>query len=537
MDSLDNKTAENTGLISLECKLRASVALTEGDRRSAILHQTQSLGASKRQKYAQPSRKSCDLDELIEGVINSGINKQIPFKTTSPITKIHHDGFTDLCKRCDELPIEWTVLQIAKEYNPMATGMVHEELIHEPAPIWLTVFACSDPCEGTPFEPILIPLDPPGEKPDAKYPNYFEHIAAIPGEVRNAISNHDSDSQANRLEMVEQLINAAVVRTREWLGPWSNLLVGKFRSPTDQKLEGEIYNQIEEFCVHNRINRTNQRLISVVARRLDLLDDFQLFELCCSEQLGLDDALVEALYDLLTELREEKVPDKREERLNCYPVLLIIDELLDSMPWEMVHPTGEFSRFSSFWTMSELYRAHAARIKYGYFMLSAKRCFAFINPDKNLEKMSARLQVFYMEWFPDFELLIDQPPNEAEFGDVLNNSDVLIYNGHGSGLQFMNGETLLQRDINCVTFLFGCDSVRLYPNGLFTEMTGTHLYYSAAHCPTVIGALWVLTDLFTDIYSMLLVGNWIPSTNPAYAKQNVSALDTAAFKAGKLRTY
>ena len=111
------------------------------------------------------------------------------------------------------------------------------------------------------------------------------------------------------------------------------------------------------------------------------------------------------------------------------------------------------------------------------------------------------------------------------------------YNGHGSGLQFMNGETMLQRDINCVTFLFGCDSVRLYSNGLFTEMTGTHMYYNAAHCPTVIGALWVLTDLFTDIYSMLLVGNWIPSTNPAYAKQNIASLDTVAFKAGKWRKY
>uniref|UniRef100_A0A182SNQ3 separase n=1 Tax=Anopheles maculatus TaxID=74869 RepID=A0A182SNQ3_9DIPT len=536
MDSLDAKTTENTGLISLECKLRASLALADGDKRNAILHQTRSLGASKRQKYSPTSRTSCDLEELIEKVIKCGINQKTSAQQQS--TTNHHDGFSDLCKRCDELPNEWTVIQIAKEYNPMATGMMHEELLREPAAIWLTVFAGSDPCEGTPFEPILIPLDPPAEKADAKYPNYFQHIAAIAFEVRNAIANHDSaaassDSQANRLEIVEQLISSTVERTREWLGPWSNLLVGKFRSPTDQKLENEIYSRIEEFCVHNRINRTGQRLVSLVARRLDLLTDLQLFALCCSDQLDLNDSTVEALYDLLTDLREQKFQDTKEERLNCYPVVLIIDELLDSMPWEMIHPTGEFSRFSSFWTLSELYRAHAPRIKNGYFTLSAKRCFGIINPDKNLEKMSARLQLFYREWYPDFELLIDQAPKENEFGEVLNSADVLIYNGHGSGLQFMNGEALLQHDINCVTFLFGCDSVRLYSNGLFTEMTGTHMYYNAAHCPTVIGALWVLTDLFTDIYSMLLVGNWIPSTNPAYAKQTISTLDTMAFKAGK----
>ncbi|XP_052890883.1 separin isoform X2 [Anopheles moucheti] len=527
MDNLASTPAENTGLISLEYKLRAAVALNKGDKRSAILYQTLSLGASKRQKYSAASRQKCGLEELIGKVIRSEPNKQT---SASP----NRDDFADLCTRCDELPTEWTVIQIAKEYTPMATSLTHEELLHEPTSICLTVFRCSDPCEGTPFEPILIRLDTPIDKPTAKYPNYFEHVASIPHEIRNAIANHESFSnQANSLEVVEQLITSAVQRTCEWLGPWSNLLVGKFRSASDQKLEGNIFNQIEEFCVHNRINRTRQRLISLIARRLDLLDDFQLFELCCSEQLDLEDTKAEALYTLLADMKQQKFPEKKEERLNCYPVLLIIDELLDGLPWEMVHPTGEFSRFSNFWTLSELYRAHATRIKNGYFMLSAKQCYTIINPDKNLSKMSARLQIFYKKWYPGFELLIDQAPKECEFSEALHKSDVLIYNGHGSGLQFMNGETLLQCDVNCVTFLFGCESVRLYSNGLFTEMTGTHMYYNAAHCPTVIGALWVLTDMFTDIYSMLLVGNWIPTTNPIYAKQNISSLDTMALTAGR----
>uniref|UniRef100_A0A182M7X7 Separase n=1 Tax=Anopheles culicifacies TaxID=139723 RepID=A0A182M7X7_9DIPT len=532
MDNPASTPTENTGLMSLEYKLRAAVAQNEGDKQSAILYQTLSLGATKRQKYSLASRQKRNLEELIRKIINNETSKQT---SESPTNR---DDFTKLCTQCDELPPEWTVIQIAKAYTPMATCLTHEQLLREPTSIWLTVFRCSDPCEGTPFEPILIPLDPPTDKPTAIYPNYFEHIASIPSEVRNAIANHEStasstDNQANRLEIVEELISSAVQRTCEWLGPWSNLLVGKFRSPIEQKLENEIFNQIEEFSVHHRINRTAQRLVSLVARRLDLLDDFQLFELCCSEQLDLDDATVEALYTLLAEMKLQKFQDKKEEQLNCYPVLLIIDELLDSLPWEMLHPTGEFSRFSNFGTLSELYRTHAKRIKDGYLKISAKQCYTIINPDKNLEKMSARLQMFYKEWYPDFELLIDKAPEESEFSEMLHSSDVLIYNGHGSGLQFMNGETLLQRDINCVTFLFGCDSVRLHSNGLFTEMTGTHMYYNAAHCPTVIGALWVLTDLFTDIYSMLLVGNWIPSTNPIYSKHNICSLDTLAFKAGK----
>nr|XP_040226259.2 uncharacterized protein LOC120951549 [Anopheles coluzzii] len=530
-DKLSAPSTENTGLLGWEYKLRATVALDEGNTRNAILYQTKSLGASKQQKYSQASRQCGDLEDLIRKVIKGGANKGQPPSTT-PI------DYDDLCKRCNELPNEWTVIQIAKEYTPLATTMVHEELLRESTPIWLTVFRCSDPCEGAPFEPILIPLDAPASRPGAKYPNYFEHITSIPAEVRNGIVSTNesaaaSETLADRLEAVEQQISSAVQRTIEWLGPWANLFVGKFRSPKDQKLESEIYNAIEEFCVHNRISRSGQRLVSLVARRLDLLDEYQLFELCACEQLDLEDAKVDALYTLLVSLKRTKFREAKDERLNCYPVVLIVDELLDVMPWEMVHPTAEVCRFASLSTLSELYRAHAKRIRNGYFTLAAKKCFTIINPDKNLDKMSARLQMYYKEWYPDFELLIDQPPKESEFGDVLNTSDVLIYNGHGSGLQFMNGETMLQRDINCVTFLFGCDSVRLYSNGLFTEMTGTHMYYNAAHCPTVIGALWVLTDLFTDIYSMLLVGNWIPSTNPAYAKQNIASLDTVAFKAGK----
>uniref|UniRef100_A0A182JTM2 Separase n=1 Tax=Anopheles christyi TaxID=43041 RepID=A0A182JTM2_9DIPT len=530
VDKLSDPSTENTGLLSLEYKLRATVALDEGNTRSAILYQTKSLGASKQQKYSQTSRQCNDLEELVQKVINADTNKK-----QSPTTL--SNDYDDLCKRCNELPSEWTVIQIAKEYTPLATSLVHEELLTESTPVWLTVFRCSDPCEGAPFEPILIPLDVPVSKEDEKFPNFFEHITSIPVATRNGIgatTEATSESQAERLEAVEQLISSAVQRTIEWLGPWSNLFVGKFRSPADQKLESEIYNQIEEFCVHNRIGRKGQRIVSLVARRLDLLDEFQLFELCACEQLDLDDAKVEALYTLLVNLRQTKFKERKEERLNCYPVMLIVDELLDGMPWEMVHPSGEFCRFANFSSLSELYRAHAKRIKNGYFTLSAKQCFTIINPDKDLEKMSARLQMFYKELYPNFELLVDEPPKESEFAEVLNTSDVVIYNGHGSGLQFMNGETLLQRDINCVTFLFGCDSVRLYSNGLFTDMTGTHMYYNAAHCPTVVGALWVLTDLFTDFYSMLLVGSWIPSTNPAYANKDISSCDMLAFKAGKL---
>uniref|UniRef100_A0A182PZM1 Separase n=1 Tax=Anopheles farauti TaxID=69004 RepID=A0A182PZM1_9DIPT len=450
-------------------------------------------------------------------------------KASSDLPQTDLESFADLCKRCDELPYEWTVIQIAKEYTPLATTMTHMELLHQPTPVWLTVFRCSDPCEGSPFEPILIPLDAPDDQIDSKYPNFFEHINSIGTEVKTAITDNISNNNS-----LESLITSTIQRTAAWLGVWTNLFIGKFRSPTNQQLERVVYNEIEEFCVHNRINRTGQRLVSLVARRLDLLTNDQLLQLCSCDQLNLDDAKIEALYSLLSEMKRLKFSALKEERLDCYPVVLIIDELLDNLPWEMIHPTGEYCRFASFAMLSELYRTHAKRIRGGYLRISAKKCYTIINPDQNLDKMSARLQMFYKAWYPTFELLIDEAPSKEVFSEALKSSDVLIYNGHGNGLKFINGETLLRCDVNCVTFLFGCESVRLFPRGRFTEMIGTHLYYNAAQCPTVVGALWVVTDLYTDIIAMLILGNWIPSTNPLYAKESVAMIDIAAFRESAL---
>ncbi|XP_058115768.1 uncharacterized protein LOC131284539 [Anopheles ziemanni] len=533
MDALQIK--HNTGLVNLDCKLRAQSAFAVADHRSAIFFQTLALGESKRQKYSESSRRCTNLVDIIKQVSDCDISKPCGELRSAK------SGYAELCKQCLELPDEWTVMQVSKEFTPLAPCLTHEEQLKEPTRIWLTIYRCSDPMEGKRAEPILLVLDPPADDTSCKYPNIFEHISSIPTEVRIAITNNEStatttssESQSDRLEAVEQLISLAVERVRDWLGPWSNLFVGKFRTPAMLQLEADVYNQVEEFCIEHRIGHIVQRLVSLVARRLDLLQDIHIYELCSSEQLNLDNARCVALYKFLVDFKKRKFINV-SDRIDSLPVLVVVDELLDSMPWEMIHPTSEICRFSSFRVLMELYRVHQKRIQNGYLTINAKKCYAIINPDKNLEKMSARLQLFYKEWYPEFQLLVDQPPTEAEYSDMLNRSDVVIYNGHGSGLQFVNGESLLQCDINCVTFLFGCASVRLYSNGLFTEMTGTHQYYNAARCPAVIGALWVLTDLFTDIYSMVLVGNWIPTVNPKYASRDISTIDAVALKAGKLQ--
>ncbi|XP_050088595.1 uncharacterized protein LOC126572918 [Anopheles aquasalis] len=493
----------------------------------------QSLGASKREQYSETFRECKDL-----GVLLKNIAARLA-TDTEPSSLAVSNEYDNLCKLCRELPEQWTVLQISKAFHPRTTILTYEENMKEPAPILLTLYRCSDPLGEDRSEPLLIPLEPSPDDPKQKYENLFEHISAIPREVRKSISSEPGaaaagESQSSRNEAIEQLISAVIERVKRWLGPWANLFCGRFRSQDDQSLEAEIYNRIEDYCIQRKLTKKAQRLVSLVARRLDLLSGEDIYRLCCSDELDLDQPQVESLYDYLIDMQEHKFKNDQASRRECYPVVLIVDEWLDIFPWEMLRPTQESCRFGSFCQMIDLFLAHKERIRNGYLWLPTEKCSSIINPDKNLEKMSARLQLFYKEWYPEsFELLIDEPPSGTELGEMLNTSDVVVYNGHGSGMQFAHGETLMQCDINCVTFLFGCDSVRLYSNGLFTEMSGSHLYYNAAGCPAVIGALWILTDMYTDIFSMLLVGNWIPSTNPQYKKHNITCIDTFALKAGQ----
>ncbi|ETN60308.1 hypothetical protein AND_008059 [Anopheles darlingi] len=521
----------NSALLNPFLKLQALLALDAGDERAAVFYSMQSLGASKRQQYSATFRECKDLDVLMEN-----ITTRLASDTEQPPLPVS-DGYDSLCKLCRELPEQWTVLQISKAFNPRTRFLTYEENMTEPALIMLTLYRCSDPLGEDRSEPLLICLEPAVADPKQKYENFFEHISAIPREVRTSCEPGASaagESQSTRNEAIEQLLSAAIERAKRWLGPWANLFCGKFRSQNDQSLEAEIYNRIEDYCIQRKLTKKAQRLISLVARRLDLLSGEDIYRLCCSDELDLDELQVESLYDYLTDMQEHKFKIDQTSPRESFPVVLIVDEWLDIFPWEMLHPTQESCRFGSFSQMIDLFDAHKDRIRNGYLWLPTEKCSSIINPDKNLAKMSTRLQLFYKEWYPEsFELLIDEPPSGTELGEMLNTSDVVIYNGHGSGMQFLHGETLMQRNINCVTFLFGCDSVRLYSNGLFTEMCGSHLYYNAAHCPAVIGALWVLTDLYTDIYSMLLVGNWMPSTNPQYKKLNISAIDTLALKAGQ----
>ncbi|XP_055601519.1 separin [Uranotaenia lowii] len=496
---------------------KATQAYDDSRESDAIFYSTQALCYDFHAKFDAESRRlttrDVDLTKLLDDLILPADAKE-----PDPV-----EGFNQLRDRCQQLPEQWTVLQINKSYTPRWNLLTHNGMLEESTSVDITLLSYSN-SEVLDGKPLMVRLEPPEEK------DFFPLVSSIPVRVKSTITQ-EINSGDRKQDEIESFIENVIERLTAWLGPWIALLSGKFISPKDQQFEAEIFNRVEDFCiVHNRSKR-DQVLISLIARRLDILKSESIYQFCCHIANDRDD--LREMYNFLTKLKASKFEPDRH--LNCYPCLLLVDELLDGYPWEMMNTQQEFTRLGSFRMLWQLYETHKHSIKNGYLRVQTKTCHSIINPDKNLEKMSVRLQTFYKEWFPDFKLIVDQPPTNLEFSHILTEADVLIYNGHGSGLQFVEGDAILQCNIKSVVFLFGCDSVRLFPRGLFREMTGSHLYYNVARCPVVVGALWVMTDFYTDYYSILLVGSWISTEKSKNEMQSVFDLDPHAFKHGTLQ--
>lgn len=107
------------------------------------------------------------------------------------------------------------------------------------------------------------------------------------------------------------------------------------------------------------------------------------------------------------------------------------------------------------------------------------------------------------------------------------------YCGHGTGLQYLDGVTLLQMELNSIVFLFGCSSVAFINNGLNSPMTASHLFYHMAHCPTVLGSNFALLDIDSDLIASLIFAKFFKSN----AKNDWSGIDVKSWKQGKLSEF
>ncbi|BFI30035.1 separase [Marchantia polymorpha subsp. ruderalis] len=249
----------------------------------------------------------------------------------------------------------------------------------------------------------------------------------------------------------------------------------------------------------------------------------------------------EIIPDVVVEdMKTSDVPVKRQ------PLQLILDSDAQALPWESLPVVREYEvyRMPSLGNVQAIYIQHqsesivdtqllqeadetnrprpakndvetsACAIKnlildqpLEVTFINPCNTFYILNPSGDLKSTQSSFE----DWFthqPGWKGKAGAPPSADEFKRGLQDFDLFVYLGHGTGDQFLPERFVRQLDQCAATLLMGCSSGKLNSRGQY-EPFGTVQSYLMAGCPSVIANLWDVTDGDIDRFSKCLLHKWM----------------------------
>lgn len=292
-----------------------------------------------------------------------------------------------------------------------------------------------------------------------------------------------------------------------WLGPWLTLFSGKIKGKSGEEFQHNIHREVEQF-IGKLIDFTDRQsvILHLMARRLDLLDTDKIkqgaYEIArnCNEYLSIREFLLDLKSKLIF-----------SNEFEYYPCILIVDEIMDPMPWEMIVPLQEFTRVHSIYLLFDLYEKFKHQIDDGYLKLNITNGLALLNPnnDEKLGDMCTRMNKYYDDFLPDWKRLEKIVPSFEQMSNGLDESDLFVYSGHGSTLQLFSSAEFQALKHNCIMMLFGCESISMKPGGTICEAICPSYAYFRTGCPGILGAITIVTDIWIDLITILLLTQWV----------------------------
>lgn len=384
-----------------------------------------------------------------------------------------------------KFPKEWTIIQLGKNFNANALFSRFEDIMTYNDGLSMTIFKHS-----AIQDMVMVDI----KKPIA-LDNVFEKIFRLNKMITDnsqqcfisASGQQISDKEVREkyqkaTQEIDVYVQDIVNNLTSFLGPWLCALTGNFKSRKSIETENEIRKKVMEFLsTRSYFTDYQQKLIHLVARRTDLLSHQQIFVAITyileDKAFGYDDIDLNDLYDHLTWIKQEFKYDDT----STHPCILIVDELLDQLPFEMINLQQDFTRICSFANLKRLYEAHHGSFDInGHILVSPTNCNALVNPEGNLPSMEKRMHSFFNYWTPSWNIIYGKDPKFNS--ETLSQSDVFVFCGHGSGIHNVC-DNVYNIKSRSVVFLFGCASVGLTTQGLYSELTGAHNYYHLGHCP------------------------------------------------------
>ncbi|XP_044743417.1 separin [Chrysoperla carnea] len=412
----------------------------------------------------------------------------------------------NLLSKVKELPSEWTLVQMTS-IDFKIDCVPFETLKNSTPEFYLTLFKCGD---GN-FQPFSVKIDAPINN---------EKQIDLAKELRETILKLDENPKVNEhnIEQYCKCRNECNISLKQsvyqmefcWLKKWRFLLLGKLvnLSQANKIILPQIDLILKEFKY--TLNDENKNLIESITLGSPYLSRREIAILI----LG----IIPDNKDLSTKL-SRTIGDISQNngsflRGPRHPVILILDQQLDYFPWEACeilkhHPV---SRLPSIHYVYALYAEHKENIINGLVTnISPSKGAYVINPGKDLPEMELRMSKFFKYWTPDWQGNIGDIESDT-YKQLLINSDIFCYNGHGSGVQFLSGDVIQKLRVKGVVMLFGCESVAFSDTDVgISELRGTYDNYLMACSACVVGNLYKVTSKEMDFISTNLLSMVIPS--------------------------
>lgn len=430
-----------------------------------------------------------------------GVEKPIyNYSNFDDVNKYLDREISSACRH--QFPKEWTVIQMCKNYNPVTLSSKFDDIVNYNTGISLTIFK-----HAAVKDLLMLEIKKQSHSPENIFEKVYKlnkkitetlNFAMMPKDTSTELRESKEKYWAASKEM-ETYVQDMVNLLKAFIGPWIVVFSGNFKSRKSVDTENAIRLKVYEFLKSRNFTENQEKLINLLARRADLLTHQQIFVAITyvlreKPNLGYNDIDLNDLYDHLTWIKQEYVYDD----VSTYPCILIVDELLDQMPFEMLNTQQEFTRVCSFGNLKRLYERYCGSMVNGYLAAPMQNCQALINPDGTLKLMEDRMKNFFNYWLPSWKLKLGQKPSKEEFYETLSQTDALLLSGHNSILSLSSYDNLYSLKTKAIVFLFGCGSVSLTSSGLYSEMKGAHLFYHIGWSPVVVGFLWTITDFHAD---------------------------------------
>lgn len=225
-----------------------------------------------------------------------------------------------------------------------------------------------------------------------------------------------------------------------------------------------------------------------------------------ADEIDLDDMIV-----LITDALESYhiAIKEYEDATAVEHTVLILDKSVHVLPWESLPCLDgrSVSRLPSLASLRErlLLQNFSYENQAGLYINRSNTGY-ILNPALDLTNTQKTYEE-ELRSMTGWEGLISKIPLEKEFARYLEEKDLFLYFGHGSGAQYIRARTVKKLNNCAVSLLMGCSSGKLTDAGEF-EPYGMPMNYLQGGCPAVLVTLWDVTDKDIDKYSSKVFESW-----------------------------